>query len=743
MGNYSEEEEERFFDSREETSSMSDSGSNVYEDCSSSIDFDYSLLSESQYEVWIKSPESVYDRRDRFLKWMNSDQNTISEGDSINESFTKTQLGIDRLMDTTGAVLRTSGLGDGLLSTETPVSSQSSETQESLEDGSVDDNFVCTIRNLDDGTEFVVDELDQDGMLSRLRKVGSNQSLSFEEFQRTIGVSSLVQRFSSKYGGEARDLIEEKKKTKGSWLRRLGKSNHAARVVDRHGATAFKNNDREMQRVKVHPSKKRSKELSSLYSGQEFLAHDGSILTMKFSPDGQYLASGGEDSVVRVWKVIEDDRLDQFHIQANDTSCVYFTMNHLSEIASLNVDKMKSEKTKKHISSDSTCVIFPPKVFRVLEKPLHEFHGHSGEVLDLSWSKKRFLLSSSVDKTVRLWQVGCDRCLRVFSHNNYVTCVDFNPMDDNYFISGSIDGKVRIWEVIRCLVVDYTVIREIVTAVCYRPGGKGGIVGTMTGNCLFYDIIDNKLQLDSQISLQGKKKLTGRRITGFEFSPSDPSKVVVTSADSLVRVLCGMDVICKFRASSIGVAANQMSASFTSDGKHVLSTSEDSNIYVWNYNSEEKSSSRVKKIQSYQSFASQNASIAIPWCGIENVPGPLVPPKADGDLSGNSGLHGHSHHKFFGETDHKVLPSSPDCFSLTRGLLLDSLTRGSATWPEEKLPDSSPVALSPTKCKEYRFLKSACNSIFSSPHLWGLVIVTAGWDGRIRTYLNYGLPLRI
>jgi hypothetical protein len=30
-----------------------------------------------------------------------------------------------------------------------------------------------------------------------------------------------------------------------------------------------------------------------------------------------------------------------------------------------------------------------------------------------------------------------------------------------------------------------------------------------------------------------------------------------------------------------------------------------------------------------------------------------------------------------------------------------------------------------------------------SSHLWGLVIVTAGWDGRIRTYLNYGLPLRL
>lgn len=35
------------------------------------------------------------------------------------------------------------------------------------------------------------------------------------------------------------------------------------------------------------------------------------------------------------------------------------------------------------------------------------------------WFLPQFLLSSSVDKTVRLWQVGCDKCLRIFSHNNY------------------------------------------------------------------------------------------------------------------------------------------------------------------------------------------------------------------------------------------------------------------------------------------------------------------------------------
>ena len=52
-----------------------------------------------------------------------------------------------------------------------------------------------------------------------------------------------------------------------------------------------------------------------------------------------------------------------------------------------------------------------------------------------------------------------------------VTYVQFNPFYGNYFINGSIDGKVRIWAIHGCQVVDWTDVREIVTAVCCRPFG--------------------------------------------------------------------------------------------------------------------------------------------------------------------------------------------------------------------------------------------------------------------------------
>jgi len=39
--------------------------------------------------------------------------------------------------------------------------------------------------------------------------------------------------------------------------------------------------------------------------GQKIEAHQGAIWTMKFSCDGHYLASAGQDQVVCVWEIVD------------------------------------------------------------------------------------------------------------------------------------------------------------------------------------------------------------------------------------------------------------------------------------------------------------------------------------------------------------------------------------------------------------------------------------------------------
>ncbi|XP_059651210.1 uncharacterized protein LOC132298886 isoform X2 [Cornus florida] len=729
------EEEDHFYDTREGITSASDSDSDGVDN----LDTDSSVVdlvpSGIGYEVWNKNPESIRERRHKFLKWMGfSSEETVREVDE-DANCDQLEVEIERAKQNSGAVLRTLGFDDGHSSSQSSISYRSNDTGELL-DGALDENFSCRFKNLDDGTEFIVDKLGLDGFLTRLREVGSNRLITFEEFERTLGLSPLIQPVMRRQVEEVSGQREVMKQVKRGWLRRLGV---VACVVDRQVEAgnsrphdSYPISGVGTKKIRVRTVRKRCKEFSALYMGQDISAHKGSILTMKFSPDGQYLASAGEDGIVRVWQVMESERSHEFDLSDVDPSFVYFTVNHLSELVPLYVDKERRVKPKNlSKSSDAACVVFPQKLFRISEKPLHEFHGHCGEVLDLSWSKNKCLLSSSIDKTVRLWQVGSDECLKVFIHTDYVTCIQFNPVDDNYFISGSIDGKVRIWAVPSCQVVDWTDVTEIVTAVCYRLDGKGGIVGSLTGNCRFYDASDNRLQLYAQICLQSKKKSPFKRITGFQ-----------------VRILHGVDVICKYRG--LRNAGSQISASFTSDGQHIVSASEDSNIFMWNYISQNgRVCSKMKSNLSCERFFSNNASVAIPWCGMtcgnsifSNISVASSSPKISVNQPKYGSEYG-SQQCHLGDSPLNKLPFFSHDFSLSHGFFSDSLPKVSATWPEEKLQASSSLVVPSAMCKsQYKLLKSSCQNVFGSPHMWGLVIVTAGWDGRIRTFQNYGLPVR-
>ncbi|KAI4317125.1 hypothetical protein L6164_025027 [Bauhinia variegata] len=430
---------------------------------------------------------------------------------------------------------------------------------------------------------------------------------------------------------------------------------------------------------------------------------------MKFSPNGEYLASGGEDGVVRIWRVISLD---------TSTALDSFISKVTEDISS----SWKKRSSQPHI-------FLPKKVLQLEETPLHEFYGHSSDILDLAWFNSDILLSASMDKTVRLWRVGCNQCLSVFPHKDYVTCIQFNPVDENYFISGSIDGKVRVWGTYEGRVVDWADARDVITAISYQPDGKGFIVGSLTGTCRFYVASGKYFQLEAQIDIDGKKKTAGNKITGIQFSQDKHQRVMISSEDSKLRILDGINVVQKYRG--LPKSGSQMSGSFTCSGRHIISVGEDCRVYAWNYREMENASLKQKKSErSCEYFFSEGVTVAVPWSAMTR----------EQKISQSPCNSAHCRSEM---QDH-ICVRELERFSFGNWFSIDATCRVSTTWPEEKLP----IWDFPFREGEYdqhrQSAEDPCQCHHSSlSETWGLSIVTADCDGTIKTFHNLGLPVRL
>lgn len=655
--------------------------------------------------------------------------------------------------------------------------------------GNADDGSVCTIKNLDNGKEFVVNELREDGSWNKLKEVGTGRQLTLEEFEMTVGHSPIVQELMRRQNVEEgnKDIsdlslnggngVGSKLKKKSSWLKSIrtvantvAGSHKERRSSDEKDSASERGGRRSSsatddsqdasfhgpERVRVRQYGKSCKELTALYKSQEIHAHNGSIWSIKFSLDGRYLASAGEDRIIHIWQVSESERKGELLVEKPEEGnfSLLFAATGSPERTTLSPTadnylerkrRGRSSVSRKSVNLDH--VLIPETVFSLTEKPICSFQGHSDDVLDLSWSKSQHLLSSSMDKTVRLWHLSSKSCLKIFSHSDYVTCIQFNPVDDRYFISGSLDAKVRIWSIPDRQVVDWNDLHEMVTAACYTPDGQGALVGSYKGSCHLYDTSDNKLQQRSHINLQNKKKKSQyKKITGFQFAPGSSSEVLITSADSRIRVVDGVDLVHKFKG--FRNTNSQISAFLTAKGKYVVSASEDSYVYVWRHEADSRPSKSkgITVTQSHEHFHCQDVSVAIPWPGMGDAWGlshtwsleqdmPLTntaeastvnhPPTPAEEICGDEASNSAS--GCSNSSLHGTLSSATNNYFLHRM---------SSSCSAERLALAA-RSHSPHVSMDFS------NGMNESMSAWGLVIVTASLRGELRTFQNFGFPLGI
>ena len=435
---------------------------------------------------------------------------------------------------------------------------------------------VYKIKDLDTGKEFLVDgehALEEDGGVRSLVQVDTGEKLTMAEFEKTIGLGSpLLREMSRRDGTSLTDSGEHDKssdeegqaKAKGAkrgtrWIKKGLKKltmKTAGAGDDQSASTGDKKmggpngqsssepeywnpESKSGKQVKVNVQRKIYKEYTDLKVVQELTVHKGAVWSMVFSLDGQYLATAGQDKVVRVWSVIS--------------------------YAQTTLEDTKAEDTRPFFN----------------DRPYRLFAGHKADVLDLCWSKTQFLLSSSMDKTVRLWHISMNECLRVFNHSDFVTSIQFNPVDDKYFLSGSLDEKVRLWNIPEQTVTDWVNVHDMVTTTTFSPDGKKAVIGSYKGKCRFYSIEDNRFEYITQIDVKNArgKNSRGKKITGLTYMPGVDRFLLVTSNDSRIRMYDGFTLCCKYKGHRN--ATSQIASDFSPGGGFVACGSEDGCVYIW------------------------------------------------------------------------------------------------------------------------------------------------------------------
>jgi WD40 repeat protein len=292
----------------------------------------------------------------------------------------------------------------------------------------------------------------------------------------------------------------------------------------------------------------------AVYNGKQLdqlQGHAGAVRSISFSPDSQTIATGSDDSTLKLWR--RDGTLLATFKEPLPVSSVTFSPDG---------------KTLASASGETV------KLRTANGQELLTLKGHQAAVTGVSFSPKGDIIaSSSEDKTVKLWSAG-DGKFRLTLHPHPDIIRALSVAHDGKTLAGASDDRtVKIWRVSDGKLL-YTLYghSDRVLGVTFSPDGQMLATASADSTARFWSKDATLLSILKH----------PEPVTSVSFSP-DSKTVATGSAGGVVRLWHRDGTLLKTLNRQESKVAKKLTAvSFSPDGELLAGASSDGAVMLWN-----------------------------------------------------------------------------------------------------------------------------------------------------------------